>query len=394
MLNELRQRRDELLFKLLQLDQSFSKREISKEGYQELRRELERELWEIEEEVFFSSIKTKKPPLEDERRIEYEKPHVRRFLTRLLDNSIEKLIPSCDPTSSVGYRYPEAEDAMQLSSTSTTDEIKKLADLGILVPHYYKKNYFCPNCDSSFIRIRLLCPSCNGDNISKAQAIEHYNCGYVGFQEEFKQEEKLVCPKCNKELKLIGSDYHRPGLVYKCFSCGNLFESPILKLFCQRCESMFGVDDVVGKDLYSYTLNQRLRNEIKKSMISLELIQDVLSDRGYRVLSPAMKAGKSGIKHNFDLLAVKDEAKGRYTLAVEILMSDNPVEAERILHIYTKILDTRIDKLMVLAMPGLSEEAKLTAETYGIGYVEAKSFSEAVQLFHENLTSIKDATLR
>lgn len=83
---------------------------------------------------------------------------------------------------------------------------------------------------------------------------------------------------------------------------------------------------------------------------------------------------------------------GGSTLGIDILMSDEPIEADKILRSYTKALDARIGRILLLAIPKLSEKAKLTAETNGVKYAEAENLPEATEKLGKLLSDTQTPT--
>ncbi|MFQ6076994.1 MAG: hypothetical protein ACE5Z5_12850 [Candidatus Bathyarchaeia archaeon] len=378
-IQELTAKRSRLLSELFKLDQTYQQKKIGQKEYQRSREGLEREIWETEQELLFSSIQPEKRSLEDQQRIEFKKQHIQNLLARFISNHIDTLIPIYNPTLPTGHSYPEAERAMSLPPIETVNQLRKLEDLEILTPHFHQRIFFCPNCESPHLRLRIACPNCNSEELFKGSVIEHFSCGHVDFQEDYKRGERLICPKCNGALRLIGVDYRRIESSYKCNNCATLMENPQTNLQCQRCKHVFAINEAIGRDIYTYSLNPQARNEAQRSMMPLHSLRRPLEAMGYRVVAPAVKVGRSGVEHRFDLLATKTSNGGGLTFALEASLSDQPIKSEEVLRVYAKTIDAEIDNMHILAIPRLSEEARSASRAYGINYVEAESPSEAVE---------------
>ena len=91
--------------------------------------------------------------------------------------------------------------------------------------------------------------------------MEHFACGYVDFDYNFKRENKLVCSKCNKELKQLGVDYRRVGTGY---SCGNkhLFSAPRIFFVCHTCKEQFDLNEAKIEKQYIYELTEKGKRQV------------------------------------------------------------------------------------------------------------------------------------
>jgi KaiC/GvpD/RAD55 family RecA-like ATPase len=92
-------------------------------------------------------------------------------------------------------------------------ELKALEQTGKLEAAPTFSSITCPYCNKSTLNMYLQCPTCQSQLLEKTEALEHFNCGHINARTNFEHNGKLMCPKCNKELKQIGVDYKRAGMI-------------------------------------------------------------------------------------------------------------------------------------------------------------------------------------
>ena len=116
---------------------------------------------------------------------------------------------------------------------------KKLKDEGKVVSIESIKEVSCNMRDSVKIGQNFSCPSCNKTNFKQGKLIEHFKCGNVSIEDSYKNN---ICPKCHKEIKIIGVDYKTIDNYYICADCGEKFPEPLIQYVCIRCRNKFKLD--------------------------------------------------------------------------------------------------------------------------------------------------------
>lgn len=109
-------------------------------------------------------------------------------------------------------------------------KIKRIADL---------KEISCNQCNSVRIALNFFCPSCRSSNFKQGKLIEHFKCGNVSIDESYQNS---ICPKCRKEIKIIGVDYKAIDNYYLCNDCNNKFPEPAQDYLCVKCNNRFTLD--------------------------------------------------------------------------------------------------------------------------------------------------------
>jgi len=305
-------------------------------------------------------------------------PRVLRLLERMLEGKITEIRPKFDRNSKIGFSYPEINELLETSSEQTIEILDSLAKSDVLKKSFFDKLLVCEKCGSSDLRISIHCPNCGSANIARGRALEHFSCGHVGLEEEFKVDEKYICPKCKKELQVIGKDYRSPGVLHKCRGCGEFFDEPVEKWHCLSCLEHFPKGEVTETDIYSYKLN-----EAKKDRLTIELkpkreIEEYLRKEGYDVQSSAKIKGASGAEHEVDLFAVKKAEGIEHKILVGISYAENEVGPEEVLKLYAKAYDVGAEDRILIAMPKINKIAQKLATFYQIKVLEADDLSKAI----------------
>ena len=177
-------------------------------------------------------------------------PEERRLdLLRQIAGAGGTIAPDADPQAEHGYKYPALADGVE-------------RDLPILARHNYLEERFfdrvslCPKCASHHLNVREICPGCRRAHIVNEGLLHHFRCGYVGILAEFAPGEdgSRLCPKCNRRIRHIGTEYDRLGKAYVCRGCGLISENPPVEAVCLACGARTPAEDLVSRDVFSYVL--------------------------------------------------------------------------------------------------------------------------------------------
>ncbi|MEJ2047449.1 MAG: hypothetical protein P8X92_05300 [Dehalococcoidia bacterium] len=222
-----------------------------------------------------------------------------KLVTRMLEGNISEIKPELDFTSEMGFTYPLIEETQNIRGQEAVAFLESLVSNGILNKDFFDRFLNCPQCRSVNLRPTTHCPKCASGNIARGRVLEHSICGYVGLEEEFVSQGRLICPKCKAELKKLESDYRSLGLMRKCHACGDVFPIPVLKWRCLRCSSITSEDKVVEVNIYSYSLDEAKRSWLEFELKPKARLTEFLKQRGYEVSANATKRGRPGAEHSF-----------------------------------------------------------------------------------------------
>ena len=182
-------------------------------------------------------------------------------ILRFLYTRERKLTPLILPSSRYGYIYPILSSQFPDTEDFRIFEILSLMEQqGFLLGKFFDRVHLCNKCHNAFLNFREICPSCRSSNLSVENVIHHFPCGYVSPESKFTYGDQLICPKCNKILRHIGMDYEKPSSIFKCHSCQETFQEPLVECFCFHCKTVSPVEQKITRDIKSYELTPTGKN--------------------------------------------------------------------------------------------------------------------------------------
>jgi hypothetical protein len=294
----------------------------------------------------------------------WQNPRAARLIDALLSGKITRIQPHIDLSLQDGFSYPEADGVIGTSGKETILILESISREGLLLKEDFQTILTTPGGSVQLMPVER-CPYCDSDKIVRGQLIEHFHCGYIGLEEEFTSGLKQVCPKCRREIKLIGTDYRKPGARYVCNACQEVFPSPVVKCRSLRTGEVYSLEELNRVPLYSYSLNEARRKRLEFEFEPKRQLIDYLQRLGYNVRESVKVMGRSGAAHTIDLLASVVDPITRHDVAIGILAAsgnETEVGIDSLFSFDSKIYDTGIDSKMVIAVPGLASEAARFAE--------------------------------
>jgi TackOD1 domain-containing protein len=132
--------------------------------------------------------------------------------------------------------------------------LEMLAGLDLLQRQHFIRTHVCGKCSSARLHACEACPGCGGQDLSDEPLVHHYRCGWKDVESRFADDRRLVCPKCNRELRHFGVDYEKPGNVTVCRSCGDANAEPVVQFLCLDCGAATPSVDARSTDWHHYKL--------------------------------------------------------------------------------------------------------------------------------------------
>jgi CheY-like chemotaxis protein len=148
-------------------------------------------------------------------------------------------------------RYP-----VTLTPEEVIREAEKNCKNGFMKREFFDRFHVCYRCSSSRLHIREECPSCHSSQLREESYIHHFKCGTQAVEADFRDGERLVCPKCRQELAHFSVDYDKPGSALVCGRCGHAESEPTIGFMCMDCNAHFESDAASTRDVSSYQLTQ------------------------------------------------------------------------------------------------------------------------------------------
>lgn len=144
---------------------------------------------------------------------------------------------------------------------------------------------YCVECFTMGLSLVGRCPFCGSTRIRRGRVISH-KCGYRGFEELYRQGEKWVCPKCQKQLYMNGADFKDEGMLFKCMTCGNIFDKYATYYQCPNCHAYYEEDQAPSIEFIVYEPTTALTAKkplIANSFKINERVAQYLSKMGYEI---------------------------------------------------------------------------------------------------------------
>ncbi len=193
-----------------------------------------------------------------------------RLLTKIARYLISRnssINPLNSRNSKIGYCYPLIED---LSIESDPLHIIKHLN------QYTTEDYFqskitdkvnvCYECQGSFLNFSECCTKCNSLDLTSEELVHHFRCAYVGPQSDFMKDEKMICPKCDHQLKHIGIDYDKPSEIHTCKSCNHSSQETKMKAKCVDCCKENELDQLSTFEICKYEPTEKLKSFATQSV--------------------------------------------------------------------------------------------------------------------------------
>ncbi|MCF7888639.1 MAG: diguanylate cyclase, partial [Victivallales bacterium] len=169
----------------------------------------------------------------------------------------------------LGYTYPVTDFFFEKLNNNLVKLISFLEDHQLISGEFVDRIFSCTQCNSAFLNFREICTECKSPNIEEQQVIHHFRCAYVGPEKDFIREDKLVCPKCKRTLKLVGNDYEKPSDIYSCNNCGNKFQEPDIITECYNCSKKNLPQHLLHPTVKSYKLEELASSVVLYGMNNL-----------------------------------------------------------------------------------------------------------------------------
>ena len=179
-----------------------------------------------------------------------------RLLTKVLRYLISRkkvLKPINTRLSSIGYSFPVIEDmSIESNPLHIIKHLNAFSSQDYFSRQPIDKINICYDCNSSYLNFSECCTKCNSLDLKTEELVHHFRCAYVGPQSDFMKDEKLICPKCDHQLKHIGIDYDKPSEIHTCKSCNHSSQETKMKAKCVDCCKENELEQLVTYDIHEY----------------------------------------------------------------------------------------------------------------------------------------------
>jgi hypothetical protein len=184
---------------------------------------------------------------------------------RYLISRHKSLSPQHTRISKIGFIYPLIED---ISVEKDPIQISKILDVfskdGFFRTKIIDKVNICYGCAGSYLNFSECCTKCNSLDLKTEELVHHFRCAYVGPYSDFISEDRLMCPKCNHQLKHIGIDYDKPSEIHTCNTCNHKSQETKMKATCVDCKMENELEQLLTYDIKDYTPTEKAVEYTKK----------------------------------------------------------------------------------------------------------------------------------
>ncbi len=152
-------------------------------------------------------------------------------------DDLERILLHLKSSSRISFarlaEYAKAESELLEKYLLQLESEKKIMKISEI------KEVSCTQCGSIRILPNFFCPACKSTNFVQGKLIEHFKCGNVSVEDSYKENK---CPKCKKEIKILGVDYKSMDNYYMCNDCGDKFSDPSQDYICVKCSNRFPLE--------------------------------------------------------------------------------------------------------------------------------------------------------
>lgn len=173
------------------------------------------------------------------------------------------VMPEKDWLNKNYYYYPLLE-YFASENTDYWQWLEHIVQQNIFEARQLIDNLFCCfRCHSSHLKMTEICPNCKSYNIQAADFLHCFNCGLIAPQIDFIKSDRLICPKCNNQLKHIGEDYDRSLESGRCLKCKNYYIDSQMQIECMICKENFSTDKLTKMPVSEFVLTEHGKNCIR-----------------------------------------------------------------------------------------------------------------------------------
>ncbi|MGL5733648.1 MAG: hypothetical protein ACRCYS_02185, partial [Beijerinckiaceae bacterium] len=142
----------------------------------------------------------------------------------------------------------------ELAVPGLTPVAESLVRTGHMSRKFFNRIQCCPSCTSARVQVREECAKCRSGDTVEEPIIHHLRCGYQGPERDFRQGDRMMCPKCRHHLEHFSVDYDKPGALVVCNGCGHSTGDSAIGFTCLDCGVHNDTSKMVAKTIYSYHL--------------------------------------------------------------------------------------------------------------------------------------------
>jgi GGDEF domain-containing protein len=180
-----------------------------------------------------------------------------------------------------GYSFPLADPLISENDAGLFQVLTFLKNQGLIKSSFEAKTHLCGQCQSAFLNFMEICPQCGSPDMHSDDLIHHFECGFVGNEDDFGAGRNRTCPKCRTPLRQLGVDYDKPSAVSVCNACGHTSQDPPVSTQCYSCGAQAIPENLLQRTIERHTLTGLGRNAAR---FGLDDLFRVILDKEVEVL--------------------------------------------------------------------------------------------------------------
>ena len=278
-----------------------------------------------------------------------------RVLDMLRNSGGLKPVPM--PASKEGGHYPEI---VGIPEKHVRKAIDRLIEKGLAFEAEHEFSAVsCPICGSCSQIALLSCRNCGSFRVEEVRYYKH-TCGFIGPESSFRSGGGLVCPQCK-----LGDGIEVYYRRYRCRDCGAEFEEPNIAFKCGSCGALYDEQTMDVKPFRRIEYSREMLNEYERIRRRLELEIERLRAEGYTVEKKASLTGESGVVHQFDAIARKEDE------TIALMTSFGEPVTQSLIKLGVAKSDLKLSKIILIIGRRADPTEKDFAKSLGIEIVEA-----------------------
>ena len=310
---------------------------------------------EIQESVMVQRIKKIKSRLNELsfeiHELDFNQSVIRSLLQFMYSRECT-LNPSRSRHSSLGFSFPYLNSVFkQEEGIRIIDVLSKAVKESYLDKKTNDYVHNCKKCSAGYLTYRECCPKCSSSDLKTDDLIHHFVCAHIAPEFDYRKEDTLECPKCDKELRHIGIDYDKPSAMHTCNDCNHQFQNAEIKALCIDCGYDNELSQLGTVEICDYKLTPAGEQIAKHGM-------------HVHVKEPVQEKTKVVTEQIFELFRQKESERspqeerksweGSIRIDLELIGQFHPDQQEIIQSEICSIISTYLNKADLLSSPSSS----------------------------------------
>ena len=235
----------------------------------------------------------------------------------------------------------------------------------------------CPYCQSYDYKIVLKCPSCSSENLVKGEVIEHYSCSTINFSNKYMKDGKLICPKCNQDLRRLGVDYRKIGNWVFCENCSEFYGEANINLKCNSCKTLYSINESIWDEEEKIVPDRAKILRVIRRLSILSEIETELRKKGLDVRRNII-IYYLGMEKKFDIGVFRDLKEENPFMLFDIYIDPRGIFLNEIKSFYTKSKDLDYAKSIFVAVPKINTKIRKMFSELKINMIEVDDSNSVI----------------